>query len=171
MWYSIGSQVGVAVLGGFLASIAGPRPSAPLAQSSRRSAARGPAQVPPQGFARPSVVNLVALATFLVVTYVVLRYTAVSILVQRVAGDILTAIAGVRGATALSKAYLAPENSRRRLADMDDAAAIEVRALGGMAARARPSTAISGWRRRAGSDCPGPSTHFSSTACSSSSRP
>ena len=71
------------------------------------------------------VVNLVALVTFLVVTYVVLRYTAVSILAQRVAGDILTAIAGVRGATALSQAYLAPENPRRRLADMDDAAAIE----------------------------------------------
>ena len=62
------------------------------------------------------------------------------------------AIACVRGATALSKAYLAPENSRRRLVHMDDFAAVEAerwvavllwagplrlfRARGGAAARA-----------------------------------
>ena len=125
MWSWIGSQIGVAVLAGFLASIV---VRLPLRRWRDR---RG--DLPPEARRKVRlkaslahlVVNLVALATFLVVTYFVLRYTAASILVQRVAADILTAIAGVRGATALSKAYLAPENPRRRLADMDDAAAIE----------------------------------------------
>lgn len=125
MWYSIGSQVGAAVLGGFIASLA--------VRVTLRGWRNRRGDLPPEARRKSRlkaslanlIVNLAALATFLVVTYVVLRYTAVSILGQRVAGDILTAIACVRGATALSKAYLAPENARRRLANMDDAAANE----------------------------------------------
>ena len=123
MWYSIGSQIGAAVLGGFIASIA--------VRLMLRGWRDRRGELPPEARRKARLkaslanltVNLVALATFLLVTYVVLRYTAVSILGQRVAGDILTAIACVRGATAFSKAYLAPENPRRRLAAMDDAAA------------------------------------------------
>ncbi len=125
MWYSLGSQIGAAVLGGFVASVAvrlllrGWRDrhgDLPLAAKRKVRLRASLAHL---------IVNLVALATFLLVTYVVLRYTAVSLLGQRVAGDILTAIAWVRGVTALSKAYLAPENARRRLAKMNDAAARE----------------------------------------------
>ena len=70
-------------------------------------------------------VNLAALATFLVVTYVMLGQTDVTLLGRRVAGDILLAIASGRSVTALSRAILAPENARRRLVHMDDAAARE----------------------------------------------
>jgi small conductance mechanosensitive channel len=125
MWYTIGSQIGAAVLGGFIASV-GVRL---LLRGWRDRRGDLPPEAKRKARLKASlvhlIVNLAALATFLLVTYFVLGYTAVSILGQRVAGDILTAIACVRGATALSKAYLAPENAHRRLAAMNDAAAIE----------------------------------------------
>ena len=125
MWYGIGTQIGAAVLGGFIASV-GVRL---LLRGWRDRLGALPVAARRKARLRASLahlaVNLAALATFLIVTYVVLGYTAVSILGRRVAGDILVAIAWVRAATALSKAYLAPENSLRRLARMDDAAAIE----------------------------------------------
>ena len=125
MWYSIGRQIGAAVVAGFLASLV------------VRWALRGwrdhrgelPLEAKRKARLKASLVhlavNLLALLTFLAVTYVVLRYTVISILGRRVAGDIMIAIAWVRAVTAVSKAYLAPENARRRLAAMDDAAALE----------------------------------------------
>jgi small conductance mechanosensitive channel len=125
MWYSIGSQIGAAVLGGFIASVA----VRLLLRGWRDRRGELPPEAKTKAKLKASlahlIVNLAALATFLLVTYVVLGYTAVSILGRRVAGDILTAIACVRSATALSKAYLAPENANRRLAAMSDAAAQE----------------------------------------------
>ena len=118
-------QIGGAVLAGFIASLVvrailrGWRDRRGLLPLEARRKARLRAS------AAHLAVNLAALITFLAVTYVVLSYTAVSILGQRVAADILFSIACVRAVTALSKAYLAPENARRRLSAMDDAAAIE----------------------------------------------
>ena len=125
-WWSIGQQVGVAGIAGFLASLLvrlllrrwrDARTSLPLA-------ARSKARI--KGSLAYLSVDLAALITFLSVTYGALAYTSVSILARQVAGDILIAIAAVRGITALSRAYLAPENPRRRLAKLDDAAAAAV---------------------------------------------
>lgn len=125
MWVSIGQQVGVAVGVGFLASLVvryilrgwrQRKTALPLAaKTSKRIKA---------SFVYLAV-DLAALGTFLAVTYFVLDHIGVSFLAQRVAGELLIAIAAVRGVTALSKAYVAPENSRRRLIGMDDAAALE----------------------------------------------
>ena len=125
VWYWLARQIGTAVVAGYLASL--------LTRAALRSwrarrldlplAARRKAKL--RASLAHLAVNLAALATFLAVTYLVLSYTAVSILAQRVAGDILLAIACGRSATALSRAVLAPENARRRLVDMDDSAAAE----------------------------------------------
>ena len=103
MWYSIGSQIGAAVLAGFLASLV---PRAML-RGWRDRWGELPLEAKRKARLRASLahlaVNLAALATFLTVTYVVLSYTAVSILGRRVAGDILFAIACVRAVTALEQ--------------------------------------------------------------------
>ena len=159
LWYSIGSQIGGAVAGGLPRQ---PRRATGLCAGGAISGASCPWRPSARRALKASLahlaVNLLALLTFLAVTYVVLRYTAISILGRRVAGDILIAIACVRGATALSKAYLAPENARRRLAAMDDAAALEaqrwVAALFGLG----DLRLLRVWRQRAGSGCHGPCT-------------
>ena len=168
MWASIGQQIGTAVLAGFVASLLvrwalrrwrARETELPLVASKKRRIKASLAYL---------AVDLLALLTFLGVTYFVLDYIGVTFLAQRVAGELLMAIACVRGATALSKAYLAPENSRRRLVHMDDFAAVEASA-GWRCCSGWASTAISGSRRRGGSGCPGPSTAFSTTCCSWSS--
>ncbi len=125
MWVSIGQQVGLSVGIGFLASLLvryllsgwrQRRTALPLAARTSKRIKASLAYL---------VVDLAALGTFLAVTYFVLNHLGVSFLAQRVAGELLIAIAMVRSVTALSKAYVAPENSRRRLIDMDDAAALE----------------------------------------------
>jgi small-conductance mechanosensitive channel len=125
LWYSIGSQIGAAVLAGFLASLI----VRALLRGWRQRLEDLPLEARRKRRVKASLahlaVNLAALLTFLAVTYVVLSYTAVSILGRRVAGDILIAIAWVRSVTAFSKAFFAPESPRRRLANLDDAAAIE----------------------------------------------
>ena len=125
MWYTIGSQVGGAVLAGFAASLV----VRLLLRRWRDRRGGLPLEATRHARLRASLahlaVNLAALLTFLVVTHFVLSYTAISILGRRVAGDILVSIACVRMVTALSKAYLAPENARRRLSAMNDAEATE----------------------------------------------
>lgn len=125
MWASIGQQVGAAGLAGLVASLVvrmalrGWRARLVALPVAAKTKLRVKATL------ACLVVDLAALLTFLGVTDLVLGYTSVSFLAQRVAGELLVAIASVRGATALSKAYLAPENGRRRLSGMDDAAAVE----------------------------------------------
>lgn len=125
MWLSIGQQVGVAVGVGCLASLLvryllrGWRQRQTTLPLAARTSKRIKASLV------YLTVDLAALVTFLAVTYFVLDHLGVSFLAQRVASELLIAIAVVRSVTALSKAYVAPENSRRRLIDMDDAAALE----------------------------------------------
>ena len=119
-WWSIGQQVGLAGIAGLLASLLVRRLLRGWrdAQTNLPLAARTKARI--KGSLACLAVDLAALITFIAVTYVTLAYTSFSIVAQRVAGDILFAIAGVRGITALSRAYLAPKNPRRRLARLSD---------------------------------------------------
>ena len=125
MWYTIGSQVGAAVLAGYLASLAvrallrgwrERRLNLPVAAKRKRRLVASLAQL---------AVNLAALLAFLVATYLVLGQTQVTLLGRRVAGDLLLAVACGRAITSLSRAILAPENPRRRLVAVDDTTAIE----------------------------------------------
>ena len=114
------------MLAGFIASLLVRWALRALARPARRSCRWPPARSGGSRHRWPtSRSTSLALLTFLGVTYFVLDYIGVTFLAQRVAGDLLMAIACVRGVTALSKAYLAPENSRRRLVNMDDFAAVE----------------------------------------------
>jgi small conductance mechanosensitive channel len=126
LWWSIGRQTGTAVLAGFFASLLvrlllrgwRDRLSAlPLAARRKAKLKASLAHL---------AVNLLALGVFLAITYAVLAYGDVSLLARRIAGDVLVAIACVRGLTALSSALLAAENPRRRLVDLDDALAVRV---------------------------------------------
>ncbi|MGE3741878.1 MAG: mechanosensitive ion channel domain-containing protein, partial [Geminicoccaceae bacterium] len=125
MWYSIGSQIGGAVLAGYVASLAiralvrgwrDRRLDLPVAAKRKRRLGASLAHL---------AVNLAALAAFLIVTYLVLGQTQVTLLGRRVAGDLLLAVAVGRTITSLSRALLAPENPRRRLPGLDDATAGE----------------------------------------------
>ena len=124
LWWSVAVETGVAVLAGFLASVMLVRlplrgwrdrlGTLPLAATTKARAKASLAHL---------VVNLLALAVFLVVTYAVLAYGDTTPLARLIAGDVLVAIGGVRGLTAISKALLAPENPRRRMPAIDDALA------------------------------------------------
>ena len=125
LWWSVGRQIGAAVLAGLLVSVLvrlllrrWRDRSAALPLAARRSARL-------KASLAHLTVNLLALGTFLGVTHLALGYDDVSFLARRVAVDILVAIGCVRGLTAVSKAVLAPENPRRRLVGMDDATARE----------------------------------------------
>ena len=125
LWWSVGRQIGAAVLAGLLVSVLvrlllrrWRDRNAALPLAARRSARL-------KASLAHLTVNLLALGTFLGVTHLALGYDDVSFLARRVAVDILVAIGCVRGLTAVSKAVLAPENPRRRLVGMDDATARE----------------------------------------------
>ena len=158
-WWSIGQQVGLAGIAGLLASLLVRLAAARLAGRSDQSAAGRADQGTDQGVAgpsrrRPCRPDHVPRGDLCRAP----PTPAVSILAQRVAGDILFAIAGVRGITALSRAYLAPKNPRRRLARLTTRRLREPSG-GWRCCSALASTAISGSRPRAGSACPGPSMH------------
>lgn len=137
VWWAIIRQTGLGVLAGIVAGLA----VRLLLRGWRDRLATLPFAAPRTARLKASaahlVVNLAALATFLGVTYAVLAYGPVSLLARRVAGDILTAIALGRGLRALSQAAFAPENPRRRLVRLDDAAALHAHGwlhlLGGLA--------------------------------------
>jgi small conductance mechanosensitive channel len=120
LWWSVALQAGTAVLAGFAASLVTRR----ALRGWRLRAAALPVAAKPATKARASLVHLavdlVALLTFLLVTYLALVYGEVSPLAGRVAGDVLIAIAVARSLTALGRAFLAPENARRRLPALSD---------------------------------------------------
>lgn len=125
MWYTISSQVGGAVLAGYLASLVvrallrrwrDRRCDLPLAARRKRRVMASLAHL---------AVNLSALLSFLLVTYLVLGRTDVTLLGRRVAGDLLLAVGLGRAVTSISRAILAPENPLRRPVGLDDATAQE----------------------------------------------
>lgn len=123
LWWSIALQVGTAALAGFVASLVtrwalrgwrDRRAALPLAA---RTSARVKASL------AHLAVDLAALLTFLVVTYLALGYGEVTPLARRVASDALIAIACARTITAFGRALLAPESPRRRVLALGDEAA------------------------------------------------
>ncbi|MEK0083621.1 mechanosensitive ion channel domain-containing protein [Benzoatithermus flavus] len=123
LWWSITLQAGTAVLAGFAASLVvrrllrGWRDRLGALPLAARSATKVKASL------ACLAVDLAALLTFLVVTYLALAYGDVSLLARRVAGDVLIAIACARSLTALGRALLAAKDARRRLLPLADAAA------------------------------------------------
>lgn len=120
LWWSVLAQTGAAVFAGFLASLLlrfalrGWRDrlcALPLAARTRAKVRASLAHL---------TVDLAALGLFLAVTYAVLAFGAITALTQAVARDVLVAIGCVRGLTAFSRAFLAPENPRRRVPRLDD---------------------------------------------------
>lgn len=126
LWWSVVVQAGAAVLAGLVASLVVRVPlrgwrdrlgTLPLAARTKDRLKASLAHL---------AVNLVALLVFLLVTYAVLTYGGTTPLARLVAGDVLIAIGCVRALTAFSKAFLAPENARRRLPPLDDVMARRV---------------------------------------------
>lgn len=123
LWTSVALQIGTAVLAGLAVSLA---VRLPLRRWRNRVtvlplAARRSARL--RACAAYLAVDLVALGVFLGVTSVVLAWTEVTPLAGRVAADVLISIGCVRGLTAFSRAFLAPDGSRRRLPPLGDSAA------------------------------------------------
>ena len=126
MWYSIGSQIGAAVLSGFVASLV----ARAMLRGRRDRWGELPLEAKRKARLRASAahlaVNLAALAHLSrrdLCRAQLHRGLDPGPACRRRTSSV--SIACVRAVTALSKAYLAPENARRRLSGMNDAAATE----------------------------------------------